>query len=69
MSESSEKTILVDLFEHDIGKNPCVCCTSGYPKKCKCGGLIHGEIVGFKRGIAIREKCDKCGEMNDRAIY
>lgn len=26
-----------------IGK-PCSACAPGYPKKCECGGMIHGQL-------------------------
>jgi hypothetical protein len=56
--------------EHAIGVPDCAECWSGYPRLCKCGGLIHadfGDYVGD--GYYLDTECDKCGgRQNDEAL-
>ena len=55
--------------DHETGNENCPQCWLGYPVKCKCGGLIHGEfedeIWDEKLDdieILVEHKCDKCGD-------
>jgi len=52
--------------DHKIGDKNCTegWCggTKGYPKLCKCGGLIHAEFSDEDYDNVYLEKwCDKCG--------
>ncbi len=50
--------------EHEDGNEECPECWMGYPERCKCGGLIHGEFLetDFEDNVYVYWKCDKCGE-------
>ena len=56
------------LYQHEIGNSNCSVgwCTSGdgFPKRCKCGGLIHADFGDEDSDCDywLYKKCDKCGE-------
>jgi hypothetical protein len=40
----------------------------GYPKRCKCGGLIHAAFGDeHYEGYWLYEKCDQCGSDHEEA--
>ena len=51
---------------HRKGDTTCrasFCCGFNYPKPCKCGGLIHCELIDESwDGCITKAKCDSCGE-------
>ena len=51
----------IDLVSHNIGSRECDRCVQvgneRYPKRCKCGGLIHAEPSDYW----LVETCDRCG--------
>ncbi len=55
-----------DDGEHYVGDPDCSSCFGiHYPKKCKCGGLIHsdfGDELGEDCEYFLIYKCDKCGD-------
>jgi len=56
--ESTEK--------HRVGNPDCNvewCGIDGYPKRCKCGGLIHADFGDENEDCEywLYEKCDRCG--------
>jgi hypothetical protein len=44
---------------HLVGKETCSFCPVDYPVRCKCGGLIHKEIVDHKTSYTKCETCKK----------
>ena len=50
---------------HRTGDPDCASSFCGgfdYPKSCKCGGLIHCELIDESwDGCATKAKCDICG--------
>lgn len=46
--------------KHQIGQPSCDECLSGYPRKCRCGGMIHAEF-GVQNSPS-KYLCDKCGD-------
>jgi len=56
---------LVGNKEHTTGDNRCVECYTGYPHKCRCGGLIHAEFVdkSWNGDLNIKFLCDQCGDQ------
>jgi len=54
----------LDVYEHIIGDERCQECWRDYPKKCKCGGLIHASFGDEDEDCEywLYEMCDKCGE-------
>lgn len=57
-------TFKIDGVEHEIGDKECSDCWSGYPKPCKCGGLIHAEFgdENYDMDYWLYYKCDLCGD-------
>jgi hypothetical protein len=59
--------IIIDEEEHKIGDVNCKIgwCdkqSTGYPKECKCGGLIHATFLDESYdGYELSKACDKCG--------
>ena len=57
-----------DFSDHIIGNIKCKegWCgeLTGYPIKCKCGGLIHAEFgdENYDGDYWLYLRCDKCGE-------
>ena len=56
-----------DFSAHEIGDEDCSSgwCggASSYPRKCKCGGLIHAEFGDEDwDGYWLYKRCDRCGE-------
>lgn len=64
MSVETERWDL--LATHEAGNAQCAQCDHGWPKPCKCGGLIHGETEPFGEHYAdmglleLYECCDLC---------
>ncbi len=58
------ETFTIDGSEHEIGDKECGVCWSGYPKPCKCGGLIHAEFgdENYDGDYWLYYKCDLCGD-------
>lgn len=58
--------IEINGFEHEIGDTDCKECWSGYPKPCRCGGLIHATFgdENYDMDYWLYYKCDKCGSTN-----
>ncbi len=57
------KEIEIDGIKHEVGNKECSKCWSGFPKKCKCGGLIHAEFGDESYdGYWLYKKCDKCND-------
>jgi len=54
------------LYKHKIGDEDCKegWCGNNYPKRCKCGGLIHADFgdEDTDSNYWLYTKCDKCGE-------
>jgi hypothetical protein len=55
------------LYKHIVGNENCTegwCASLEYPKKCKCGGLIHADFGDEDSDCNywLYTKCDKCGE-------
>ena len=56
-----------DIYHHIIGNESCIegWCDEGfhYPKRCKCGGLIHADFgdEDYDMNYWLYEKCDRCG--------
>lgn len=56
------------LYQHKIGDIHCQAgwCNdrTGYPRDCKCGGLIHADFGDENNDCEywLYKKCDKCGE-------
>jgi hypothetical protein len=55
------------LYSHEVGNKDCDagwCGSSGYPRPCKCGGLIHADFGDEDSDCNywLYLKCDKCGE-------
>jgi hypothetical protein len=57
--------------DHDVGDVGCPACSGPYPKRCKCGGILHGGI-NYERGqdLMLTEgrqafdlRCEACGWM------
>lgn len=53
--------------KHQIGQSSCDECLSGYPRKCRCGGMIHAEFGG--QNSPSKYLCDKCGDRFIRNTY
>jgi hypothetical protein len=50
------------LYQHHIGDARCDECWTGFPRPCKCGGLIHADFGDeVEEGYWLHEKCDRCG--------
>jgi len=55
---------------HLVGEKTCTVdwcdggSSTGYPKLCECGGLIHAEFgdENYDCDYWLYTKCDKCGE-------
>lgn len=46
-------------FPHVSGDEHCGACFFGYPKRCKCGGLIHAEFKSYNGdNVELITKCD-----------
>ena len=52
---------------HQIGQPSCDECLSGYPRKCRCGGMIHAEF-GVQNSPS-KYLCDKCGDRFIKNTY
>ena len=55
------------LYKHEIGNEECSegwCACDGWPKKCKCGGIIHADFgdEDYDYNYWLHIKCDICGE-------
>ena len=49
--------------KHLVGDKNCIECWDGYPRPCKCGGLVHGSFGGeMEDGYYLIYICDKCGD-------
>jgi len=53
--------------KHQIGQPSCDECLSGYPRKCRCGGMIHAEF-GVQNSPS-KYLCDKCGDRFIKNTY
>jgi hypothetical protein len=56
--------------KHEKGKKNCLECVSGYPKKCRCGGLIHANHR-FLEGMDMPKVdilCEGCGNKFRKKI-
>lgn len=70
VEDQPEGVALVDLGKHGSGVGCRSCCWCGYPRRCECGGLVHGEDEGkgatrgngTPHGVTHRETCDRCGK-------
>ena len=50
-----------DFSKHDIDNLDCNECWDGYPRQCKCGGLIHQEFLDEDwDSVYFRYRCNKC---------
>ncbi len=49
--------------EHTVGDRKCGECWSGYPKMCRCKGLIHAQFIkeSYQSEFHLEFKCDYCG--------
>lgn len=48
---------------HARGDRHCADCTTGFPRDCRCGGLVHGEVVQVPGdGFVQLTRCERCGE-------
>jgi threonine dehydrogenase-like Zn-dependent dehydrogenase len=54
---------IVGGSEHTINDSRCEECVRGYPKLCKCKGLIHAQFMaeGWDGEMKMTVLCDKCG--------
>jgi len=57
-------------YQHEVGNENCEegwCERDTYPKKCKCGGLIHADFGDENSDCNywLYTECDKCGESED----
>ena len=59
----------IRFFDHDAihlaGDENCHqdwCGQQGYPRHCKCGGLIHAAYGDFNPGGPSLRECDRCGK-------
>jgi hypothetical protein len=53
----------INATYHICGDARCEECLFGYPRKCRCGGLVHAEHVVSdvaKGGSGFKYLCDKC---------
>lgn len=59
-----KKYIEIDGDEHIIGDTECNNCWSdNYPKKCKCGGLIHQQFIDESYdSVCTAKRCDNCND-------
>lgn len=71
-ASAAEATIDVSgegMYAHIIGNASCTegWCGTGWPKKCRCGGLIHADFgdEDMDCDYWLHEKCDQCGEDFD----
>jgi hypothetical protein len=53
--------------KHQIGHSSCDECLSGYPRKCRCGGMIHAEFGG--QNMPSKYLCDKCNDKFVKNSY
>lgn len=55
---------IIDNCKHYLGDRRCVECLGSYPRRCKCGGLIHGQYLKKECNGELKVKilCDKCQE-------
>jgi hypothetical protein len=51
-------------YNHEVDNLDCQECWSGYPKPCKCGGLIHAQFgdENLDGDYWLFKHCDKCGD-------
>ena len=55
-------------YEHEVGNKNCREGwrekSSGFPKQCFCGGLIHADFGDEDQNCnyLLHKKCDKCGD-------
>jgi len=48
---------------HASNDEHCRQCSDGFPHRCVCGGLVHGEIADIPGdGFVQLTHCDRCGE-------
>ena len=51
-------------YEHDVGNENCKsgwCGGWDFPKRCKCGGLIHADFCDEDYdNVYLNYKCDSC---------
>ena len=55
---------------HIAGDGQCPTCVLDYPRRCKCGGWIHGSEIeeswdhksGKEYLWVLFQKCDRCGD-------
>ena len=60
------------VWQHEVGNDECTegwCGCHGWPKNCKCGGLIHADFgdEGYDCDYWLYMKCDLCGEDYEEA--
>ena len=56
--------VRIGAAEHRLDDDPCSRCWEGWPRRCRCGGLIHGAIVENAENVAaLVLRCSGCGEM------
>jgi len=57
----------LDAVEHEKGNPNCSKCWTDFPKKCKCGGLIHAEFgdESYDGDYWLYYKCDECGSTDE----
>ena len=50
--------------EHTPGDRKCCECWAGYPRTCKCKGLIHCQFMreNWEGELHFLFSCDNCGE-------
>jgi hypothetical protein len=75
-TQDDESTIDVSgegLYAHRIGNAKCQegWCDggAGWPKACKCGGLIHADFGDENSDCDywLHQKCDRCGDEHETA--
>ena len=59
--------ISINNSKHQIGQSSCDECLNGYPRKCRCGGMIHAEYGG--QNSPSKYICDKCGDRFVKNTY
>ncbi|MEA3276685.1 MAG: hypothetical protein U9Q81_15600 [Pseudomonadota bacterium] len=62
MTETRKELEACDFSDHTSGKRACPVCERGYPQLCRCGGLVHAEVVKVEgNGYLQITRCDRCG--------
>jgi hypothetical protein len=57
------EAFFVDNCRHDKGLLRCEECLGGYPKRCRCGGLIHANhgLSDWNGAPVVNILCEGCG--------